>query len=64
MARSVVGIRFEVRPMRAEHKWIVVAKFPDRPEIQLPDFVTEADAKNWITNDSSRWLKRLGYADD
>ena len=64
MAKSVVGIRFEVRPIRAEHKWMVVAKFPDSPQMQLTDFATEADAKNWITNDSSGWLKKLGYADD
>ena len=64
MAKSVVGIRFEVRPMKAEHKWIVVATFPDSPQMQLTDFATEADAKNWITNYSSEWLKKLGYADD
>jgi hypothetical protein len=64
MAKSVVGIRFEVRPMKAEHKWVVVATFPDTPQVQLGDFATEADAKNWITNYSSGWLKKLGYADD
>jgi hypothetical protein len=44
--------------------WLVVVTFPDRPEIEVPDFATEADAKNWITNDSWAWLEKLGYGND
>jgi hypothetical protein len=36
---------------------------PDQPEMQISDFATEADAKNWITNDSWVWLKKLGYGE-
>jgi hypothetical protein len=63
MAKSVAKIRFEPRPIKVGPGWMVVVTFPDRPEIEVPDFATEADAKNWITNDSWAWLKKLGYGD-
>jgi hypothetical protein len=47
--------------MKAGHNWMVVVTFPDRPEMHVNDFPTEADARNWITNDSQEWLKKLGY---
>jgi hypothetical protein len=40
--------------------WLVTVTFPDRPEMQVSDFATEADAKNWMTNDSWVWLKKNG----
>jgi hypothetical protein len=43
--------------------WRVIVRFPDRPEIEVPGFATEADAQNWVTNDSSAWLEKLGYGD-
>jgi hypothetical protein len=61
MAKSGAEIRFEARPMKAGHNWMVVVTFPDRPEMHVNDFPTEADARNWITNDSQEWLKKLGY---
>jgi hypothetical protein len=61
-AKSGAEIRFEARPMKAGHNWMVVVTFPDRPEMHVNDFPTEADARNWITtNDSQEWLKKLGY---
>jgi hypothetical protein len=54
-------IRFEARPMKAGHNWMVVVTFPNRPEMHVNDFPTEADARNWITNYSQEWLKKLGY---
>jgi hypothetical protein len=61
MAKSGAEIRFEARPMKAGHNWMVVVTFPDRPEMHVNDFPTEADARDWITNDSQEWLKKLGY---
>jgi hypothetical protein len=61
MAKSGAEIRFEARPMKAGHNWMIVVTFPDRPEMHVNDFPTEADARNWITNDSQEWLKKLGY---
>jgi hypothetical protein len=67
MAKSSAGIRLEAQPMKSGHHWRVVVTFPDGPELDGPelnvnDFKTEADAKNWITNHSQAWLKELGYA--
>jgi hypothetical protein len=59
--QSVAKIGFEARPMKAGQDWMVVATFPDRPELHVSDFPTEADARNWIINDSQEWLKKLGY---
>jgi hypothetical protein len=61
MAKSVAKIGFEARPTKAGQDWMVVATFPDRPELHISDFPTEADARNWIINDSREWLKKLGY---
>ena len=61
MAESAANIRFEVRPMKKGPTWMVVVTFPDRAEMQVPDFATEADARNWINNDSQEWLRKLGY---
>jgi hypothetical protein len=47
--------------MKAGHNWMIVVTFPDRPEMLVNDFPTEADARNWITNDSQEWLKKLRY---
>jgi hypothetical protein len=62
MTKSVAKIRFETRPVKAGPGWLVIVTFPDRPEMQVRGFATEADAQNWITNDSSvrpnpiRWV--------
>jgi hypothetical protein len=61
MAKSVAKIGFEARPMKAGQDWMVVPTFPDRPELHVSDFPTEADARNWIINDSQEWHKKLGY---
>jgi hypothetical protein len=61
MAKSVADIRFEARPAKFGGEWVVVVTFPDRADLQVNDFATEADARNWITNDSEGWLKKLGY---
>jgi hypothetical protein len=48
--------------VKAGPGWLVIVTFPDRPEMQVRGFATEADAQNWITNDSSvrpnpiRWV--------
>jgi hypothetical protein len=63
LAKSVAKTRFEPRAIKVRSGWLVVVRFPDRPEIEVPGFSTEADAKNWVTNDSSAWLQKLGYGD-
>ena len=47
--------------MKVGPTWMVVATFPDRAEMQVPNFATETDARNWINNDSQEWLRKLGY---
>lgn len=64
VAKSVASIRFEARPMKRGPTWMVVVSFPDRLPEYVPNFPTEADARNWITNDTQGWLKRLGYGDE
>jgi hypothetical protein len=61
MPKSIANIRFEARPVKGGPDWMVVVTFPDAPEMIVPGFHTEADARNWITNDSRGWLRRLGY---
>jgi hypothetical protein len=61
LAKSVARIRFEPRPIKMGSGWLVIVRF--QPEIEVPGFATEADAQNWVTNDSWAWLKKLGYGD-
>ena len=63
LAKSVAKIRFEPRPIKMGSGWLVIVRFPDQPEIEVPGFATEADAQNWVTNDSWAWLNKLGYGD-
>jgi hypothetical protein len=62
--KSPAGIRFEALPMEARTGWRVVVRFADRADMEIPEFATEADARNWITNDAEGWLRRLGYGYD
>ena len=64
MARPAADIRFEVRPMKTGPTWMVVVTFPDRADLHVTDFGTEADARKWIANDSQAWLTKLGYGND
>src|SRR5262245_143057 len=60
--KSSANIRFEALPMKVGTGWrVVITSFPDRADMEIPNFATEADARNWITNDSEEWLSRLGY---
>jgi hypothetical protein len=64
MVRTAANIRFDVRPMKTGQTWMVVVTFPDRAEMQVTDFGTEADARKWIANESQAWLRKLGYGND
>jgi hypothetical protein len=58
------SIRFDVRPMKTGPTWMVVVTFPDRADLQVTDFGTEADARKWIASESQEWLRKLGYGND
>jgi hypothetical protein len=61
MAKSVGRIRFEPRPLNKGPQWQVLVTYPDGTEEHIIGFVTESDARNWITSDSEAWLKELGF---
>jgi hypothetical protein len=64
MVRTAANIRFDVRPMKTGPTWMVVVTFPDRADLQVTDFGTEADARKWIASESQEWLRKLGYGND
>ena len=64
MVKSTRGITFDPRPLKIGHEWHVVVTYPSGQQEQITGFKTEADAQNWITNDSQAWLKKRDYADE
>lgn len=49
--------------MKVEEEWHVVAAYPSGQQDHVTGFVSEADAKNWITTILKAWLKKRGYGD-
>lgn len=49
--------KIEFRPtmLKSGREWYVQVKFFDAPPLQIGSFLTEADAKEWITSKSAAW---------
>ncbi len=47
-------------PITGSPGWFVKISFPDGRERRISRFLTEADAKAWIHNESDDWLAGMG----
>ena len=59
MSQRKRKVRFEpVELKAAEPGWYVRVTLPHGEQIQMNEFMTETEAKNWITDKSAVWLKK------
>jgi len=61
MAKAVGKITFNPKPLKVGAQWHVVDTYPRGQEEHITGFKTEADAKDWLKNDSQAWLKKRSY---
>jgi hypothetical protein len=54
---STSAPQFFVRPSKIGGHWSVLCLPPNGMEEEIFGFGTEQEAKDWIANDSSAWLK-------
>ena len=58
MAGSKRKTKFEPVQLKAEPDWYVRITLPHGEEIHIDEFKTEAEARVWIDDKSSAWLKK------
>jgi len=46
------------QPIKFGPQWHVVGTYPDGQQEHITGFKTEADALDWIANDSATWLEK------
>jgi len=56
MEKTKPEIRFRPTERKFGSGWYVQVIFSDLPPLQLGGFRTEQEAKDWITQESARWL--------
>ncbi len=56
MALTPSPVHFAARPLKSGDGWYVQVTWDSGRTAQVPDFATEADAKQWIRDESGVWL--------
>jgi hypothetical protein len=50
------------QPVKVGAQWHVVGTYPNGQQEHITGFKTEADALDWIANDSAAWLEKRKMA--
>jgi hypothetical protein len=58
MAKPTGKITLAPQPIGFGPQWHVVGTYPDGQQEHITGFKTEADALDWIANDSATWLEK------
>jgi hypothetical protein len=58
MAKPTGKITLASQPIKFGPQWHVVGTYPDGQQEHITGFKTEADALDWIANDSATWLEK------
>jgi hypothetical protein len=58
MAKPTGKIALTPQPVKVGSQWHVVGTYPGGQQEHIPGFKTEADALDWIANDSAAWLEK------
>jgi hypothetical protein len=58
MAKPTGEITLAVQPVKVGAQWHVVSTYPGGQQEHITGFETEADALDWIANDSADWLEK------
>ena len=62
MADSARDATFEAVEMKDGSGWYVRLTRPAMLPQQIGDFKTEAEARQWIADESAKWLERYGVS--
>ena len=58
MAKPTGEITLAAQPVKVGAQWHVVGTYPSGQQERITGFKTEADARDWIANDSADWLEK------
>ena len=58
MAKPTAEITLAAQPVKVGAQWHVVGTYPSGQQEHITGFKTEADALDWIANDSAAWLEK------
>jgi hypothetical protein len=58
MAKPTGEIMLAAQPVKVGAQWHVVGTYPSGQQERITGFKTEADALDWIANDSADWLEK------
>ncbi len=58
MAKPTGEITLAAQPVKVGAQWHVVGTYPSGQQERITGFKTEADALDWIANDSAAWLEK------
>jgi hypothetical protein len=58
MAKPIGKITLTPQPVKVGPRWHVVGTYPRGQKEHITGFKTEADALDWIANDSAAWLEK------
>ncbi len=58
MAKPTGEITLAPQPIKVGTHWHVVGTYPGGQQEHVTGFNTEADALDWIVNESADWLKK------
>ena len=58
MAKPAGKITLAPQPVKFGAQWHVVGTYPGGQQEHITGFKTEADALDWIANDSADWLEK------
>ncbi len=58
MAKPTGEITLANQPVKVGAQWHVVGTYPSGQQERITGFKTEADALDWIANDSADWLEK------
>jgi hypothetical protein len=64
MGKPIGKMTFDPRPLKVGTQWHVVGTYPRGQQEHITGFKTEAEALDWIVNESKAWLKKRGYGDE
>jgi hypothetical protein len=57
MAKPAGEITLAPQPIKVGTRWHVVGTYPGGQQEHITGFMTEADALDWIVNESANWQK-------
>ena len=58
MGKSRLKVKFDPTPFRIGSGWFICVSLPNGEQTQVSGFFTEAEAKEWIAQEATSWLRQ------